>query len=43
VAKFYPIDAKQVTSIEIGVQSVWSPGAAPSAVAITEVEFRVKD
>ncbi len=43
-AQFNPIDAKQVTSVEIHVLSTWAPaGAAPSSVAITEVEFRVKD
>ena len=43
-AQFSPIDAQQVTSVEIHVTSVWAPaGAAPSSVAITEVEFRVKD
>lgn len=37
-------DAKQVTSVEIHVMTVWATaGAAPSSVAITEVEFRVKD
>ena len=43
-AQFSPIDAQQVTSVEIHVMSFWAPaGASPSSVAITEVEFRVKD
>ena len=36
--------AKQVTFVEIHVQSVYKPaGASPSSVAITEVEFTTKD
>lgn len=43
-AQFYPIDAKQVSFVEIHIMSVYAPaGASPSAVAIAEVEFRVKD
>jgi len=43
-AQFNPIDAQQVTSVEIHVLSTWAPaGAAPSSVAIAEVEFRTKD
>jgi len=43
-AQFYAIDAKQVKSVEIHVTSVYAPaGASPSSVAITEVEFRVKN
>jgi hypothetical protein len=43
-AQWYPIDAKQVTFVEIHIVSVYAPaGAPPSAVAIAEVEFRVKD
>ena len=43
-AQFTAIDVKQVTSVEIHVMSTWAPaGAAPSSVAITEVEFKMKD
>ncbi len=43
-AQFNAVDAKQVTSVEIHVLSVYAPvGASPSAVAVTEVEFRAKD
>ena len=43
-AQFYAIDAKNVTFVEIHIMSVYAPaGASPSAVAIAEVEFRVKD
>jgi hypothetical protein len=43
-AQFYAIDAKNVTFVEIHIQSVYAPaGVSPSAVAIAEVEFRVKD
>jgi hypothetical protein len=43
-AQFWPIDAKQVTSVEVHIVSVYSTtGAAPSSVAIDEVEFRIKD
>jgi len=36
--------AKQVTFVEIHIQSVYAPaGASPSAVAVTEVEFKIKD
>jgi hypothetical protein len=42
--QFNPIEATQVTSVEIHVVSVWAPaGASPSSAAITEVEFRTKD
>jgi hypothetical protein len=45
--QFYPIEdgkAKQVTFVEIHVQSVYAPaGASASSVAITEVEFKIKD
>jgi hypothetical protein len=43
-AQFFEIKATQVTSVEIHVLSVWPTAtAAPSAVAITEVEFQIKD
>ena len=43
-AQFYPIDAKQVTFVEIHIMSVYTTaGASPSSVAIAEVEFRVKN
>lgn len=43
-AQFYAIDVKNVTFVEIHIMSVFAPaGASPSAVAIAEVEFRVKD
>jgi hypothetical protein len=43
-AQFYAVDARQVSFVEIHVTSVFAPaGASPSAVAIAEVEFRVKD
>jgi uncharacterized OB-fold protein len=43
-AQFYPVDAKQVTFVEIHIMSVYpTAGAAPSSVAIAEVEFRVKN
>jgi hypothetical protein len=46
-AQFFPIPdgkAKQVTFVEVHVQSVYAPvGASPSSVAITEVEFKIKD
>lgn len=43
-AQFTAIDVKQVKSVEIHVMSTWAPaGAAPSSVAITEVEFKMKD
>src|SRR5712691_4757852 len=43
-AQFYPIDAKQVSFVEIHIMSVYAPaGASPSAVAIAEVEFRIRD
>lgn len=42
--QFSAINAKQVTFVEIHVQSVWPTATAPpSSVAITEVEFRIKD
>ena len=42
--KFAAIEAKQVTFVEIHVQSVNAPaGASVSSVAITEVEFTTKD
>jgi hypothetical protein len=43
-AQFNPITARAVTFVEIHVLSVWpTAGAPPSSVAITEVEFRIKD
>jgi len=43
-AQFYPIEAKQVTFVEIHIMSVYATaGAAPSGVALAEVEFRVRD
>jgi hypothetical protein len=43
-AQFYAVDARQVTFVEIHIMSVYAPaGASPSAVAIAEVEFRVRD
>ena len=43
-AQFNAIDATQVTSVEIHVLSTWAPaGAAPSSVAIAEVEFTTKN
>lgn len=43
-AQFYPIDAKQVTFVEIHIISVYATaGASPSSVAIAEVEFRIKN
>ncbi|TME13779.1 MAG: hypothetical protein E6I70_15790 [Chloroflexi bacterium] len=43
-AQFSPITARAVTFVEIHVLSMWpTAGAPPSSVAITEVEFRVKD
>lgn len=43
-AQWYPINAKQVTFVEIHIMSVYATaGAAPSSVAISEVEFRIKD
>ena len=43
-AQFYPIDAKQVSFVEIHIMSVYAPaGASPSSVALAEVEFRVRD
>ncbi|HET9847363.1 MAG TPA: zinc ribbon domain-containing protein [Candidatus Dormibacteraeota bacterium] len=43
-AQFFPIDAKQVTSVEVHIVSMYpTTGAAPSSVAIDEVEFRIKD
>ena len=43
-AQFYAVDAKQVIFVEIHIMSVYAPaGASPSAVAIDEVEFRVRD
>ena len=42
--QFNPIDAHQVTSVELHVMSVYAAtGAPPSSVAITEVEFKTKD
>jgi hypothetical protein len=45
--QFSPLEdgkAKQVTFVEVHVQSVYAPaGASASAVAITEVEFKTKD
>ena len=43
-AQFYPVDAKQVTFVEIHIMSVYATaGASPSSVALAEVEFRVRD
>lgn len=43
-AQFYPIDAKQVTFVEIHIMSVYATaGASLSSVAIAEVEFRIKN
>ena len=43
-SQFNAIDARQVTSVEIHVMSVYGAiGASPSSVAITEVEFKTKD
>jgi len=45
--QFNPLEdgqAKQVTFVEIHIQSVYAPaGASSSSVAITEVEFKTKD
>jgi hypothetical protein len=45
--QFYPLEegkAKQITFVEVHVQSVYAPaGASGSSVAITEVEFKTKD
>jgi zinc ribbon protein len=42
--QFYAVDAKQIKSVEIHVTSVYAPaGASSASVAITEVEFRVKN
>lgn len=42
--QFFPLNVKQVTFVEIHILSVWpTAGPAPSSVAITEVEFKVKD
>ena len=42
--QFYPIDAKQATTARIQIQSVYpATGATHSAVAIAEVEFKIKD
>ena len=43
-AQFFPLNVKQVTSVEIHIVSTFATaGPAPSSVAITEVEFRVID
>ena len=43
-SQFYPIEAKQTTTVRIQIQSVHAAsGAAPSAVAIAEVEFKIKN
>ncbi|TMG45854.1 MAG: hypothetical protein E6H90_09925 [Chloroflexi bacterium] len=43
-SQFYPIEAKQTTTARIQIQSVYpATGAARSAVAIAEVEFKIKD
>ena len=43
-AQFYPVEAKQVSFVEIHIMSVYAPaGASPSSVALAEVEFRVRD
>jgi len=42
-AQFFAIDAKQVTSVIVQVESVWPTSAPPpSSVAIDEVEFQIK-
>lgn len=42
--QFFPLNAKQVTFVEIHILSMWpTAGASPSSVAITEVEFKTKD
>lgn len=43
-AQFFSIDAKQVTTVVLQVESTWLTSASPpSSVAIDEVEFRIKD
>ena len=43
-AQFFPLSAKQVTYVEIHVITVYPTAGPPrSSVAVTEVEFRVKD
>jgi hypothetical protein len=43
-AQFYPVEAKQVTFVEIHIVSVYATaGASPSSVALAEVEFRIKN
>ena len=43
-SQFYPIEAKQTTTARIQIQSVYpATGAARSAVAMAEVEFKIKD
>ena len=43
-AQFNAIEAKQVTSMELHILSVYAPaGAAPASAAIAEVEFKTKN
>src|SRR5207248_7898166 len=43
-SQFYPIEAKQTTTARIQIQSVYpATGAARSAVAMAEAEFKIKD
>jgi hypothetical protein len=43
-AQFYTLNAKQVTFVEIFIESSYPPaGASPSSVAISEVEFKTRD
>jgi hypothetical protein len=43
-AQFYTVNAHQVTFVEIFINSTYlTGGAAPSTVAISEVEFKTKD
>jgi hypothetical protein len=42
--QFFALEAKQVTSVQIQVLTTYvTAGPAPSSVAITEVEFKVRD
>jgi zinc ribbon protein len=43
-AQFYTLNAKQVTFVEIFIETTYPPaGASPSSVAISEVEFKTRD
>jgi hypothetical protein len=43
-AQFYTLEAKQVTYVEIFINTTYgAAGASPSSVAISEVEFKTKD